>query len=94
MDKVKTLKRYKFSLAFENSNEEDYVTEKFFQSLVAGKYITFLLTPCFVDEQSESELILRYLLTGTYISIVMCIRACIYGYVLHCICNLYNYMPV
>ncbi|KAJ6716622.1 ALPHA- 13 -FUCOSYLTRANSFERASE [Salix koriyanagi] len=36
VDKVETLKRYKFSLAFENSNEEDYVTEKFFQSLVAG----------------------------------------------------------
>ncbi|XP_027112491.1 glycoprotein 3-alpha-L-fucosyltransferase A [Coffea eugenioides] len=36
VDKVKTLMRYKFSLAFENSNEEDYVTEKFFQSLVAG----------------------------------------------------------
>ncbi|KQJ98635.1 putative fucosyltransferase-like protein [Brachypodium distachyon] len=36
VDKVDTLKRYKFSLAFENSNEEDYVTEKFFQSLVTG----------------------------------------------------------
>ncbi|KAK4284603.1 hypothetical protein QN277_001410 [Acacia crassicarpa] len=36
VDKVETLKRYRFSLAFENSNEEDYVTEKFFQSLVAG----------------------------------------------------------
>ncbi|KAL0454230.1 UNVERIFIED_CONTAM: Glycoprotein 3-alpha-L-fucosyltransferase A [Sesamum latifolium] len=36
VDKVKTLQRYKFSLAFENCNEEDYVTEKFFQSLVAG----------------------------------------------------------
>lgn len=36
VDKVKTLMHYKFSLAFENSNEEDYVTEKFFQSLVAG----------------------------------------------------------
>lgn len=36
VDKLQTLKRYKFSLAFENSNEEDYVTEKFFQSLVAG----------------------------------------------------------
>ncbi|CAH9103589.1 unnamed protein product [Cuscuta epithymum] len=34
--KVDTLRHYKFSLAFENSNEEDYVTEKFFQSLVAG----------------------------------------------------------
>lgn len=36
VDKVQALKRYKFSLAFENSNEEDYVTEKYFQSLVAG----------------------------------------------------------
>lgn len=36
VDKVEALKRYKFSLAFENSNEEDYATEKFFQSLVAG----------------------------------------------------------
>ncbi|KAI8027024.1 Glycoprotein 3-alpha-L-fucosyltransferase A [Camellia lanceoleosa] len=36
VEKVQALKRYKFSLAFENSNEEDYVTEKFFQSLVAG----------------------------------------------------------
>ncbi|KAK1326319.1 Glycoprotein 3-alpha-L-fucosyltransferase A [Acorus calamus] len=36
VDKVKALKHYKFSLAFENSNEEDYVTEKYFQSLVAG----------------------------------------------------------
>lgn len=39
VDKVEALKRYKFSLAFENSNEEDYVTEKFFQSLVAGNHI-------------------------------------------------------
>lgn len=38
VDKVQTLKRYKFSLAFENSNEDDYVTEKYFQSLVAGKF--------------------------------------------------------
>ncbi|GKB24772.1 glycoprotein 3-alpha-L-fucosyltransferase A, partial [Tanacetum coccineum] len=36
VNKVEALKRYKFSLAFENSDEEDYVTEKFFQSLVAG----------------------------------------------------------
>lgn len=39
VDKVDTLKRYRFSLAFENSNEEDYVTEKFFQSLVAGDFL-------------------------------------------------------
>lgn len=42
VEKVDTLKRYKFSLAFENSNEEDYVTEKFFQSLVAGKSYCFV----------------------------------------------------
>lgn len=36
VEKVEALKHYKFSLAFENTNEEDYVTEKFFQSLVAG----------------------------------------------------------
>lgn len=46
MDKVETLKRYKFSLAFENSNEEDYVTEKYFQSLVAGmKLLSVSLYP-------------------------------------------------
>ncbi|BBN09342.1 hypothetical protein MPTK1_4g19010 [Marchantia polymorpha subsp. ruderalis] len=36
VNKLQTLRRYKFSLAFENSNEDDYVTEKFWQSLVAG----------------------------------------------------------
>ncbi|XP_024959893.1 glycoprotein 3-alpha-L-fucosyltransferase A isoform X2 [Cynara cardunculus var. scolymus] len=36
VDKLEALKHYKFSLAFENSNAEDYVTEKYFQSLVAG----------------------------------------------------------
>lgn len=43
VDKVETLKRYKFSFAFENSNEEDYVTEKFFQSLVAGNNFCLLI---------------------------------------------------
>uniref|UniRef100_A0A0D3CII3 Fucosyltransferase n=1 Tax=Brassica oleracea var. oleracea TaxID=109376 RepID=A0A0D3CII3_BRAOL len=37
VEKVEALKHYKFSLAFENTNEEDYVTEKFFQSLVAAR---------------------------------------------------------
>ncbi|KAL2631929.1 hypothetical protein R1flu_016615 [Riccia fluitans] len=36
VNKLKALRHYKFSLAFENSNEDDYVTEKFWQSLVAG----------------------------------------------------------
>eukprot|EP00249_Psilotum_nudum_P014422 c24815_g1_i1 orf=455-1984(+) len=34
--KLTALQHYKFSLAFENSIEDDYVTEKFWQSLVAG----------------------------------------------------------
>ncbi|CAM6061211.1 unnamed protein product [Sphagnum tenellum] len=36
VNKLQALQKYKFSLAFENSNVEDYVTEKFFQALVAG----------------------------------------------------------
>uniref|UniRef100_A0A7N0T1S7 Fucosyltransferase n=1 Tax=Kalanchoe fedtschenkoi TaxID=63787 RepID=A0A7N0T1S7_KALFE len=35
----------KFSLAFENSVEEDYVTEKFFQSLIAGSIRMFFGAP-------------------------------------------------
>ncbi|PIA46286.1 hypothetical protein AQUCO_01500060v1 [Aquilegia coerulea] len=49
VDKVETLKRYKFSLSFENSNEEDYITEKFFQSLVAGAVPVFVGAPNVMD---------------------------------------------
>ncbi|CAL5333722.1 unnamed protein product [Camellia sinensis] len=45
VEKVKTLKHYKFSLAFENSDEEDYVTEKYFQSLVAANIQDFAPSP-------------------------------------------------
>ncbi|KAK4053852.1 hypothetical protein OIV83_001508 [Microbotryomycetes sp. JL201] len=34
--KISTMKRYKFAIAFENSNDLDYVTEKFFQPLEQG----------------------------------------------------------
>jgi glycoprotein 3-alpha-L-fucosyltransferase len=54
VDKVETLKRYKFSLAFENSNEEDYVTEKFFQSLVAGSIPVVVGAPN-IQEFSPAE---------------------------------------
>ncbi|OVA15676.1 Glycosyl transferase [Macleaya cordata] len=49
VDKVDALKHYKFSLAFENSNEEDYVTEKFFQSLVAGSVPVVVGAPNILD---------------------------------------------
>ncbi|XP_022899521.1 glycoprotein 3-alpha-L-fucosyltransferase A-like [Olea europaea var. sylvestris] len=59
VDKVATLKRYKFSLAFENSNEEDYVTEKFFQSLVAGSVPVVVGAPNIQDFSPFSGSILH-----------------------------------
>ncbi|KAI9620723.1 hypothetical protein H4Q26_013390 [Puccinia striiformis f. sp. tritici PST-130] len=35
-EKMRIIQRYKFTIAFENSNEEDYVTEKYYQALEAG----------------------------------------------------------
>jgi hypothetical protein len=34
--KIETIALYRFNLAFENSRTEDYVTEKFFEPLIAG----------------------------------------------------------
>lgn len=59
VNKVDTLKRYKFSLAFENSNEEDYVTEKFFQSLVAGAIPVVIGAPNIQDFAPSSDSILH-----------------------------------
>ncbi|XP_008805272.2 glycoprotein 3-alpha-L-fucosyltransferase A-like isoform X1 [Phoenix dactylifera] len=59
VDKIKALKHYKFSLAFENSNEEDYVTEKFFQSLVAGAVPVVVGAPNIQDFAPSSGSVLH-----------------------------------
>ena len=40
--KLDTIARYRFSLAFENSLSQDYVSEKFFDSLIAGSVPVYL----------------------------------------------------
>ncbi|VFQ78302.1 unnamed protein product [Cuscuta campestris] len=57
--KVDTLRHYKFSLAFENSNVEDYVTEKFFQSLVAGSVPVVVGAPNIEDYAPCSSCLLH-----------------------------------
>jgi hypothetical protein len=57
--KLNALKRYRFTLAFENSIAEDYVTEKFFEPLLAGCIPVYMGAPnigefapgenCFID---------------------------------------------
>lgn len=57
--KLATIARYRFTLAFENSITEDYVTEKFFDPLIAGSVPVYRGAPnvadfapgrrCFID---------------------------------------------
>ena len=47
--KLATIARYKFTLALENSIEDDYVTEKFFQPLIAGSVPVYLGAPNIAD---------------------------------------------
>ncbi len=57
--KMEMIARYKFTLAFENSIAKDYVTEKFFDSLLAGSVPVYRGAPniaefapgehCFID---------------------------------------------
>lgn len=43
--KLETIARYRFTLAFENAVCDDYVTEKFFQPLIAGSVPIYLGAP-------------------------------------------------
>jgi hypothetical protein len=43
--KLETIARYKFTLAFENACGRDYVTEKFFDPLIAGSVPVYLGAP-------------------------------------------------
>jgi hypothetical protein len=62
--KLDTIARYKFTLAFENSISADYVTEKFFDALLAGSVPVYRGAPniadfapgadCFIDTSQFS----------------------------------------
>jgi glycoprotein 3-alpha-L-fucosyltransferase len=54
-DKLATIARHIFTLAFENSEEEDYVTEKFFQALEAGTIPVSLGAPNIDDYAPQPE---------------------------------------
>jgi hypothetical protein len=47
--KLQTISRYKFTLAFENAVGEDYVTEKFYDPLLAGSVPVYLGAPNIED---------------------------------------------
>jgi hypothetical protein len=47
--KLETIARYKFTLAFENSISQDYVTEKFFEPLIAGSVPVYRGAPNIKD---------------------------------------------
>jgi hypothetical protein len=47
--KLETIARYPFTLAFENSNAVDYVTEKFFDPLIAGSVPIYMGAPNVAD---------------------------------------------
>ncbi|KAJ7553057.1 hypothetical protein O6H91_06G112900 [Diphasiastrum complanatum] len=59
VNKIKALQGYKFSLAFENSIEEDYVTEKYWQSLVAGTVPVVIGAPNIQDFAPASNTVIH-----------------------------------
>jgi hypothetical protein len=52
--KLRTIARYKFTLAFENSIGTDYVTEKLFQPLIVGSVPVYLGSPN-VDDLAPAD---------------------------------------
>jgi glycoprotein 3-alpha-L-fucosyltransferase len=58
-DKLETIKNYKFTLAFENSNELDYVTEKYFQALIAGSIPVVIGAPNILDFEPQENITLH-----------------------------------
>lgn len=52
--KLDTMARYKFTVAFENTSEADYVTEKFYDPLIAGSVPVYLGAPN-IEEFSPGE---------------------------------------
>lgn len=71
--KLKTIEAYKFTLAFENAIAKDYVTEKFYDPLIAGSVAVYLGAPnvedfapgdrCFINaaDWRSPEALSRYL---------------------------------
>jgi len=52
--KLETIAAYKFTLAFENSISQDYVTEKFFEPLIVGSVPVYLGAPN-IDDFAPGE---------------------------------------
>ncbi len=52
--KLDTMARYKFTVAFENASETDYVTEKFYDPLIVGSVPVYLGAPN-IEEFSPGE---------------------------------------
>jgi hypothetical protein len=73
--KMETMAGYKFTIAFENAIMKDYVTEKFFDPLIAGSVPIYLGAPnigdftpgdkCFINasDWDSPEALARYILT-------------------------------
>jgi len=72
--KMDTMSRYKFTIAFENAIDKDYVTEKFYDPLIAGSVPIYLGAPniddfapgdkCFINacNWNSPESLARYIL--------------------------------